>query len=153
MGRRQDLKIVKLPAVIRTLVVASVLLLTGCSSAEAPSPTPNSTTPSDKSAASACTRVVLDIESKAPPIGDAGTALRAIDSTDPGVQEAGQRLGSVAKEAAELWVRNDPTVDTGPSEQRVANARQGLLTACTNLFGEYPWPFTKRSSQIGRAHV
>ncbi|MEV1156876.1 hypothetical protein AB0J27_15910 [Micromonospora chokoriensis] len=131
---------------IRTLVVASLLLLTGCSSAEAPSPAPSSTTPSDKSAASACTRVFLDIESKAPPIGDAGTAVRAIESTDLGVQEAGKRLGSVAKEAGELWVRNDPTVDRGPSEQRVADARQGLLTACTNLFGEYPWPFTRGSS-------
>ncbi|WP_433124743.1 hypothetical protein ACQPWW_20425 [Micromonospora sp. CA-240977] len=127
---------------IRTLVVAS-LLLAGCSSAEAPSPTPSSTTPSDKSAANACTRVVLDIESDAPPFGDAGTAVRAIESTDPGVREAGQRLGSTAKEVAELWVLNDPTVDKGPATQRVATARKGLLTACTNLFGDYPWPFTR----------
>ncbi|MGW2624544.1 hypothetical protein [Micromonospora taraxaci] len=127
---------------IRTLVLAS-LLLTGCSSAGAPSPAASSTTPSDKSAASACTRVVLDIEAKAPPINDVGTAVRAIESTDPGVREAGQRLGSVAKEAGELWVKDDPTVDKGPTEQRVAEARQDLLTACTNLFGEYPWPFTR----------
>ncbi|MGC4814995.1 hypothetical protein ACLQ29_31155 [Micromonospora sp. DT228] len=34
-------------------------------------------------------------------------------------------------------------VDKGPADKRLADARQGLLTACTNLFGEYPWPFTR----------
>ncbi|CCH19501.1 hypothetical protein [Micromonospora lupini] len=129
---------------IRTLVVASLLLLTGCSPAEAPSPAPSSTTPSDKAAAAACTRVVRSIEAKDSPIGDVTTAMASIDSTDPAVREAGQRLGSAAKEAGDLWVKNDPTVDTGPANQRLADARQGMLTACTNLFGEYPWPFTRK---------
>ncbi|MEU8327469.1 hypothetical protein [Micromonospora sp. NPDC048839] len=125
---------------IRTLVVAS-LLLTGCSATEAPAPT--STTPSDKSAASACTRVVYTLEKNKPPFEDTGTAMRAIESTDPGIREAGQRLGSAAQEAGDLWVLDDPTVDKGPADKRVADARQGLLTACTSLFGEYPWPFTR----------
>ncbi|WP_167454834.1 hypothetical protein [Micromonospora arborensis] len=43
---------------LRTLVFAS-LLLAGCSSTEAPAPAASSTTPSDKSAASAYTRVAL----------------------------------------------------------------------------------------------
>ncbi|MFG1836854.1 hypothetical protein ACGFH8_00310 [Micromonospora sp. NPDC049175] len=125
---------------IRTLVVAS-LLLTGCSATEAPTPT--STTPSDKAAAAACTRLVYAMEEGGKPFGDTGTAMRAIESTDPGVREAGQRLGPAAQEAADLWVLNDPTVDKGPADKRLADARQGLLTACTDLFGKYPWPFTR----------
>ncbi|MEU8181348.1 hypothetical protein AB0B85_00220 [Micromonospora sp. NPDC049044] len=127
---------------IRTLLVAS-LLLAGCSPAESPSPTPSSTTPADKAAANACTRVVYSIEKNNPPMEDVGTATRAIESTDSGIQEAGKRLGSAAQEAGDLWVLNDPTVDTGPATERVATARKQLLSACTNLFGEYPWPFTR----------
>ncbi|GGO32113.1 hypothetical protein [Micromonospora parathelypteridis] len=130
---------------IRTLVVAT-LLLAGCSPTEAPTPAASSTTPSDKSAASACTRVALTIEKNNPPVEDMGTAMRAIESTDSGVREAGQRLGPIAQEAGRLWVENDPTVDKGPANLRLADARQGLLTACTNLFGAYPWPFTRLPS-------
>ncbi|MBM7489228.1 hypothetical protein JOD64_000450 [Micromonospora luteifusca] len=130
---------------IRTLVVAS-LLLAGCSPTEAPAPAASSTTPSDKSAASACTRVALTIEKNNPPVEDMGTATRAIESADAGVREAGQRLGPIAQEAGRLWVENDPTVDKGPVNLRLADARQELLTACTNLFGAYPWPFTRLPS-------
>ncbi|MFG3555904.1 hypothetical protein ACGGAQ_16135 [Micromonospora sp. NPDC047557] len=134
---------------IRTLVVAS-LLLAGCSPADTPDPAPRSTAPSDKSAASACSRVAFSIEKNNPPVEDVSTAMLAIESTDPGVREAGKKLGPAAKEAGDLWVADDPAVDKGPANQRVADARQGLLTACTDLFGAYPWPFVRGVSPTPR---
>ncbi|MDG4810681.1 hypothetical protein O7634_28335 [Micromonospora sp. WMMD1120] len=127
---------------IRTLIVAT-LLLAGCSPADAPSPTPRSTTPSDVRAASACDRALRSTTEKVPALSDISAASQAVGSTDPGVQEAGRLLGLAAKEAGDLWVANDPTVDQGPANLRLTDARQGLLTECTRLFGTPPWPFTR----------
>ncbi|MFF4875106.1 hypothetical protein [Micromonospora sp. NPDC000668] len=74
------------------------------------------------------------------------TALRAIRSTDPGVREAGQRLGLASKEAGDLWVKNDPDIDMGPANLRLVDAQHGLLSACANLFGDPPWAFVKQPS-------
>ncbi|MEH1164343.1 hypothetical protein V6V47_03025 [Micromonospora sp. CPCC 205539] len=130
---------------IRTLAVVS-LLLAGCSPAEAPAPAAASpTAPSDKMAASACARVVLAIDKQDPsPMDDMGTGGRAAESTDPGVKEAGQRLALAATEAGKLWVADEPGTDMGPVNLRRSDAQQGLLAACTNLFGDRPWTFEKR---------
>ncbi|MEU5784583.1 hypothetical protein [Micromonospora lupini] len=127
---------------IRTLAVAA-LLLAGCSPNEAPAPAASPSPPADKYAESACTRVTLSIGMDPFPPGDIDAARRAIESTDPGIREAGQRLGPAAKQAGDLWVKNDPGVDKGPAYLRLADAQQGLLAACTSLFGDPPWPFTR----------
>ncbi|MFF0232622.1 hypothetical protein ACFYPH_19985 [Micromonospora sp. NPDC005252] len=128
---------------IRTLALAA-LLLAGCSPTEASSPAASPTAPPDKYAEAACTRLTLSMERKEPfPPDDIGVASRAVEATDPGIREAGQRLGAAAKQAGDLWVKNDPTIDKGPAYLRLADAQQGLLAACTNLFGDPPWPFTR----------
>lgn len=129
---------------IRTLVVAS-LLLAGCSPAATPAPANSPTAPSDGYGSSACARLIGAMARKEPsPPDDLGTATRAVSSTDPGIQEAGKQLASAAKEAGDLWVQDDPTVDKGPAYRRLADAQQGLLAACTKVYGEPPWAFVKQ---------
>ncbi|MEU7574583.1 hypothetical protein [Micromonospora sp. NPDC049240] len=134
---------------IRSLASLSLLLLvSGCASTDAPhSAQASPTAPSDLAAASACRLVADAIEKQDLGFG-AGTrpGARAVKSVDPGVQEAGRELVVVGMEAERLWVKNDPTVDRGPADARVAEAQQKLLSACTDLFGPQPWPFDKRPS-------
>ncbi|SCG72764.1 hypothetical protein GA0070213_112257 [Micromonospora humi] len=72
----------------------------------------------------------------------AGTrpAARAVQSTDPGIKEAGRQLMAAGTAVEELLVK-DPDADRGPATARLVDAQQKLLTACDGLFGPRPWPF------------
>ncbi|MEU0546643.1 hypothetical protein [Micromonospora sp. NPDC005979] len=128
---------------IRTLVVAS-LLLAGCSPADKPEPVASPTNASDPRAVSAC-RYLADALKKniLPPFQEAGAANHAAYSTDPDIRAAGERLGPAAKEVGDIYFRKDPAIDTGPADLRLAEARQGMLAACTKVFGEPPWEFAQ----------
>ncbi|MFY1615988.1 hypothetical protein [Micromonospora sp. WMMD736] len=126
---------------IRTLVVAS-LVLAACSPTAAPDPVASPTKASDPRAVSAC-RYLADALKKnvLPPFMDASAANHAAYSTDPDIRAAGERLGPAAKEVGDIYFRKDPAIDTGPADLRLAEARQGMLAACTKVFGEPPWEF------------
>ncbi|MGK5440489.1 hypothetical protein ACSNN7_01465 [Micromonospora sp. URMC 105] len=133
---------------IRKLAALSLLLVSACAPTEPPgSPEASPTAPSDQYAAGACTMVARAIEEQDVRFtSNSGIARRAVEAVDPGVREAGQRLALATKDAGDLFVKNDPSVDPGPTNARMAEAQRGLLTACTELFGAQPWPFAKKPS-------
>ncbi|MEH1099208.1 hypothetical protein [Micromonospora sp. CPCC 205561] len=133
---------------IRKLAAFSLLLVSACAPTEPPdSPQASPTAPSDQYAAGACTMVARVIEEQDVRFtSSSGIAMRAVEAADPGVREAGQRLALVTKEAGDLFVKNDRSVDLGPTNARMAEAQRGLLAACTELFGAQPWPFAKTPS-------
>lgn len=136
------------PAVIRRLAAVSLLLVSGCASTEAPASAPASpTAPADRHTASACVLVARATAEHDFQFGT-GTraASRAVNATDPGVREAGRHLLAAGLEVDRLFVENDPDVDRGPANERLAEAQQGLLSACTGLFGPQPWPFDRQPS-------
>ncbi|MER5335014.1 hypothetical protein [Micromonospora sp. NPDC002717] len=133
---------------IRTLAAISLLVVSGCAPTGTPSSAPASPTePSDRYASSACTLVAQEVEEQDLRFG-AGTrpAMRAVESTDPGIREAGRQLLEAGLKADELFVKNDPNVDRGPTNARLAEAQRQLLSACTDFFGPQPWPFVKQAS-------
>ncbi|MER7419119.1 hypothetical protein ABT346_20445 [Micromonospora peucetia] len=133
---------------IRKLAALSLLLVAACAPAEpSASPKASPTAPSDQYAAGACTLVAQVIEKQDVRFtSNSGIAVRAVSAADPGVREAGERLTLVTKESGDLFVKNDPSVDPGPTNARMAEAQRRLLTACTELFGAQPWPFAKEPS-------
>lgn len=133
------------PGVIRIVATVSLLLVAGCAPTEPAAPAAASPTePSDRFAAGACLSVARAIEENDLSFSAAtGPASRAVLSTDPGIQQAGRRLAVVGKEAGDLFVEDDPKVDPGPTNARVAEAQRQLLSACTDLFGPQPWKFDR----------
>ncbi|MBM0256318.1 hypothetical protein [Micromonospora sp. 4G55] len=133
---------------IRTLAAISLLLVSGCAPTDAAASAPASPSePPDRYASSACTLAAQAVEEQDLRFG-AGTrpASRAVESTDPGIREAGRQLMVAGLKAEELLVKNDPNVDPGPTNARLAEAQRQLLSACTDLFGPQPWPFAKQPS-------
>ncbi|MFI7217953.1 hypothetical protein [Micromonospora maritima] len=132
--------------------VLCLLLMSACTSTEPSSSAPASpTAPADQNAAVACANVARLIQEQDVRVNtNSMVVARAVRAADPGVKEAGQRLAVVWKEAGDLWVKNDPGVDLGPVNARMAEAQRGLLSACTALFGAQPWSFDKRPSPTSR---
>ncbi|MFF4893533.1 hypothetical protein [Micromonospora chersina] len=132
---------------IRELAAFSCLLLVSACGPTEPSASAqvSPAAPADQYAASACAQVARVIEEQDVRFtSNSGIVMRAVKATDPGVREAGQRLALVTKEAGDLFVKNDPGVDLGPTNARMAEAQRGLLSACTDLFGAQPWPFAEK---------
>ncbi|MFE9654912.1 hypothetical protein [Micromonospora sp. NPDC006431] len=64
---------------------------------------------------------------------------RAVRSTDPAVNAAGQELVLAVKEAGDLDVSSHGKADMTQAEARIADAQQKLMAACRDLLGAPPW--------------
>jgi hypothetical protein len=139
-------------ALVRTSVVVSLLLLTGCAAIDdAPSPeAAGPTTPSDTYAVAACLRLNDAMEGEDLHFMTSVSAgRRAFESKDGRLQDAGRRLVQAGKEGADISVHH-PEQDLGPVRLRVAEAQRNLLAECTEMFGAPPWNFATPVSLSGR---